>query len=508
MIVPQSGRDKLVKILSSCRHGLLPACCKPAYKLKMDPMSETTPEPIPPNWPVIATILGVLFVAGGLIYGLSQDVGLLVVGILGVGVCLAVGWWLGAETTTAHLETQRLAEAAQTGGMRTVGMGRLDDTRDAIRFARAAIEASPDPVLIIDQNGRLVGTNQASRDRYSIDPGQSRFSAVIRRPNLVEAVDEVFATGESRTLSVESRVPVDRYERVSIAAFSVDSSRFVLMSVQDETEARMSERMRADFLANASHELRTPLAGIIGFIETLRGPAREDEAARDRFLEIMHLQADRMSRLISDLLSLSRIELNEHVAPTARSDFTAAVQEIVESLPPDKQSRIRFAPDGDPLWVIGDWDEIQQIAANLIDNALKYGGADSPVKIKLNGWLDRETALRLAMRDWEGASRLPLTSPELERDRLYCTLRVEDAGPGIARQHLPRLSERFYRVEETATGKSGTGLGLAIVKHIVNRHRGGLVVESEQGRGTAFAVYLPQPFELEPARSEPSLTPA
>lgn len=468
-------------------------------------MPESSIEPTAPNWPAIATILGVLFVACGLIYGLTQNVMQTLSGAIGVSLSLLIGWWLGMESTKNAAEEQSLVSK---GGMSTSApsdvapdAAGVTTVREAVRFARAAIEATPNPVLIVDSAGRLVGTNQASRDRFSIDLGQVRFSAVIRRPNLVDAVSDVFKTGVTRTLSIESRVPVDRYERVSIAAFEADQERFVLLSIQDETEARMSERMRADFLANASHELRTPLAGIIGFIETLRGPARDDAVARDRFLEIMHLQADRMSRLISDLLSLSRIELNEHVAPTARSDFAAAVQEIVESLPPDKQKRIQFKAGDDPLWVIGDWDEIQQIAANLIDNALKYGGAQSDVRIVLSAWLDRESALKSAMREWEGASRLPLTSPEVDRDRLYCTLRVEDSGPGIARQHLPRLSERFYRVEETATGKSGTGLGLAIVKHIVNRHRGGLVVESEQGRGTAFSVYLPQPLELGPVRT-------
>jgi two-component system phosphate regulon sensor histidine kinase PhoR len=468
-------------------------------------MPESSPGRNATNWPVIATILGVLFVACGLIYGLSQNAMLTLLGGIGVSLSVAIGWWLGADTTRTALEGKSLVgqgAVTATNSLDTASEAAVTTmVGDAMRFAQAAIEATPNPVLIVDSAGRLVGTNQPARDRFSIDAGHVRFSAVIRRPNLVDAVSEVFKTGVTRTLSIESRVPVDRYERVSVAAFEADQERFVLLSVQDETEARMSERMRADFLANASHELRTPLAGIVGFIETLRGPAREDAVARDRFLEIMHLQADRMSRLISDLLSLSRIELNEHVAPTARSDFAAAVQEIVESLPPDKQKRIQFKAGDDPLWVIGDWDEIQQIAANLIDNALKYGGAQSDVRIVLSAWLDRESALKAAMREWDGASRLPLTSPEVDRDRLYCTLRVEDAGPGIARQHLPRLSERFYRVEETATGKSGTGLGLAIVKHIVNRHRGGLVVESEQGRGTAFSVYLPQPLELGPVRT-------
>jgi len=468
-------------------------------------MPVSLPERDAPNWPAVATILGLLLVTCGAIYGLSQNPTLMLLGGLGASLAIAVGWWLGAEAAKGPPEVQGPekhgtdpAVAGASAGSEGTGATMAEG---AVRFARAAIEATPNPVLIVDAAGRLVGTNQAARDRFSIDAAQVRFSAVIRRPNLVDAVSEVFKTGVTRTLSIESRVPVDRYERVSIAAFEADQDRFVLLSIQDETEARMSERMRADFLANASHELRTPLAGIVGFIETLRGPAREDAVARDRFLEIMHLQADRMSRLISDLLSLSRIELNEHVAPTARSDFAAAVQEIVESLPPDKQKRIQFKVGDDPLWVIGDWDEIQQIAANLIDNALKYGGAQSEVRIILSAWLDREAALRSGMREWDGASRLPLTSPEVDRERLYCTLRVEDSGPGIARQHLPRLSERFYRVEETATGKSGTGLGLAIVKHIVNRHRGGLVVESEQGRGTAFSVYLPQPLELGPVRT-------
>ncbi len=468
-------------------------------------MPESSSERNALNWPVIATILSVLFVACGLIYGLSQNAMLTLSGGIGVGLTLAIGWWLGADTARTLFERENFlgqGEVTSLADPSPLNEGASATlVRDAVRFARSAIEATPNPVLIVDAAGRLVGTNQPARDRFSIDTGQVRFSAVIRRPNLVDAVSDVFKTGVTRTLSIESRVPVDRYERVSIAVFEADHERFVLLSIQDETEARMSERMRADFLANASHELRTPLAGIVGFIETLRGPAREDAVARDRFLEIMHLQADRMSRLISDLLSLSRIELNEHVAPTARSDFAAAVQEIVESLPPDKQKRIQFKAGDDPLWVIGDWDEIQQIAANLIDNALKYGGAQSEVRIILSAWLDRESALRSAMREWDGASRLPLTSPEVDRDRLYCTLRVEDSGPGIARQHLPRLSERFYRVEETASGKSGTGLGLAIVKHIVNRHRGGLVVESEQGRGTAFSVYLPQPLELGPVRT-------
>jgi two-component system phosphate regulon sensor histidine kinase PhoR len=265
--------------------------------------------------------------------------------------------------------------------------------------------------------------------------------------------------------------------------------------VQDETEARMSERMRADFLANASHELRTPLAAIIGFIETLRGPARNDEAARERFLEVMHGQADRMSRLISDLLSLSRIELNEHVPPTGHTNLTSAVYEAVDGLNPEKKKRIKLSISPTPLMVLGDRDEMAQVVINLLDNALKYSRPGSVVEVVTQCDLTRDAAIKAAIRQWPSAARLPLTTPPVEPDRRYGVLRVEDQGEGIARQHLPRLAERFFRVEITASGKSGTGLGLAIVKHIVSRHRGGLGVESEPERGSAFSVYLPQPEE-------------
>jgi two-component system, OmpR family, phosphate regulon sensor histidine kinase PhoR len=270
-----------------------------------------------------------------------------------------------------------------------------------------------------------------------------------------------------------------------------------MVSIADETEVRMSERMRADFLANASHELRTPLAAIIGFIETLRGPARDDQVAREKFLEVMHTQADRMSRLISDLLSLSRIELNEHVPPTGQSDMAKVVLEAMDSLQPAQKARVTCDIPNRALWVLGDRDEMTQVALNLVDNALKYSKPASKVRVSIRPELSREEALSFALRQWEDAARLPLTSPEIERDRLYHVMRVENDGDGIERQFLPRLSERFFRIEDSASGTSGTGLGLAIVKHIVSRHRAGLTVESELGRGSAFAVYLPVPNEQE-----------
>jgi two-component system, OmpR family, phosphate regulon sensor histidine kinase PhoR len=366
-----------------------------------------------------------------------------------------------------------------------------ESSSSAMRFARRAIEATPTPVIVLDQAGIVIMTNQAARTRFSLGTSRGRFAALIRRPDLLEAVDRVLETREPVTLAMETRVPVDRYERASVVAFDVGGASFVMVSLSDETEVRMSERMRADFLANASHELRTPLAAIIGFIETLRGPARDDEVARARFLEVMANQADRMSRLIADLLSLSRIELNEHVLPTGRVDLATVMLEAVNALQPSQQKRVVMSVHQNPIWVQSDEDEMTQVVTNLVDNALKYSDASQKVTVHLQAGLTRDDAQTSCMRYWDDAARLSLSTPELKRDQLYAIMRVENLGAGIERQFLPRLSERFFRVEDSASGTSGTGLGLAIVKHIISRHRGGLTVESEVGRGTAFGVYLP-----------------
>ena len=266
-----------------------------------------------------------------------------------------------------------------------------------------------------------------------------------------------------------------------------------MLTLRDETELRRSERTRADFLANASHELRTPLASLSGFIETLRGHARDDPDARDRFLGIMQDQAARMARLIEDLMSLSRIELNEHIPPQGRADLRLTVKDVIDALGPiaeDKQVRFDVrAPDEPATARPADRDQLVQVIQNLVENAVKYAPAGSSVLIEVAGDVSAEAAM--APRQI-GAAQMSLLTPDHAVDQRYVCLRIADAGPGIAREHLPRLTERFYRVEGQKGGeRSGTGLGLAIVKHIVNRHRGGLTVESAQGEGTAFCVYLP-----------------
>lgn len=265
-----------------------------------------------------------------------------------------------------------------------------------------------------------------------------------------------------------------------------------LLTLRDETDVRRMELMRVDFLANASHELRTPMASLSGFIETLKGHARDDPKARDRFLDIMAAQAERMSRLVADLLSLSRIELNEHIPPSGRVDLARAASDVVDAISVLSQERgvtVLLNTEATDSRITGDRDEIVQVIQNLTDNGIKYSSVGGLVELTVRSGLEVEAAAgaRLA-----GATRLSLLTPDRDDGARYVVISVRDYGPGMAREHLPRLTERFYRVEGQKSGeRPGTGLGLAIVKHIVNRHRGGMTVESAPGDGSMFSVYFP-----------------
>ena len=259
----------------------------------------------------------------------------------------------------------------------------------------------------------------------------------------------------------------------------------MLITLHDITGIRRSEQMRADFVANASHELRTPLSTLIGFLETLRGPAREDAAARERFLGIMQEQAGRMARLIDDLLSLSRIELEEHTPPTGAVDAVAVLHAVIDSLEMRARERgmsVDLVVTTASARVIGDEDQLTQVFQNLIVNAVKYAAADTPITVTIGG------------RD----AGLEARAGEL-------AVAVADRGDGIPRNHLSRLTERFYRVDPgRSRAIGGTGLGLAIVKHIVNRHRGRLGIDSRVGHGSVFTVFLPTAED----RPEPAPRPA
>ena len=324
------------------------------------------------------------------------------------------------------------------------------------------VSALPDPVLLLDRSGIVAVANRHAAGILDVDPVGRHISTSIRAPQVLEAVDHVLETAGAVRVDFAVHVPVPRHFEAFIAP--IEEGEGALVLVRDLTREQQIERMRADFVANASHELRTPLASLLGFIETLRGSARNDEAARQRFLSLMLAQAERMKRLIDDLLSLSRIEMNAHVRPSGTVDLTQVAQhvrDVLSGLATEGGVEISVLVDG-PMPVRGDWDELVQVVQNLVENAIKYASSGKLVEISGRG------------------------------EDGYFELTVEDHGPGIAPEHLPRLTERFYRISvQESRSRGGTGLGLAIVKHILNRHRGRLVIRSDLGRGSRFTIRVP-----------------
>jgi len=429
----------------------------------------------------------------------------LLAGLAGVVAPLVLAATGQAQTAPAILV------AALVGGL-GLAAARRDDARppsvvlppppagDPLPYA-AIVEALEDPVMVIEAGApgettghRLMFANAAARALFRIQRQDARLITAIRNPQVVELVEEALIGRIQGHTAFEAG---GAHDRVWIAAArplgGIDGAPpLALLVLRDQTDLRRAERMRADFLANASHELRTPLASLSGFIETLRGPARDDEAARDRFLGIMQTQASRMARLIDDLMSLSRIELNEHIAPQGRVDLALPAPAVATALTPvirDKGVRIDWtAPASGVATIDGDRDQIIQVIQNLIDNAVKYSPRDGVIRVEVAAPASGDSP---PVRDPDAAG-LTLLTPDHRPGERYALLRVSDSGPGMPRDALPRLTERFYRVEGQKSGdRTGTGLGLAIVKHIVNRHRGGVSVESVEGRGATFSVWLP-----------------
>ena len=345
----------------------------------------------------------------------------------------------------------------------------------------ASLDALSDPVILIDGRKTIIFFNKAAAGAWPTLVIGMPLSFTLRAPDLVESIDEVLADRSRECEGMFSeRHPVERDFSFRIRglndvdSYSPRTSPSALVIFRDLTEARRLESMRVDFVANASHELRTPLASLIGFIETLQGSARQDPEAQARFLSIMREQGRRMARLIDDLLSLSRVEMSEHRRPTDSVDLTSVVQQSVDTLRPMASARgvtLAIKLSDKPYFIPGDRDELLRVVENLVENGIKYGHAGGRVEIDIQ----------------------PLQG-ELSDD---LALSIRDFGHGIAAEHLPRLTERFYRVDASASRESGgTGLGLAIVKHIVNRHRGRLLIESEKGQGSVFRVILPRAAPL------------
>jgi len=376
--------------------------------------------------------------------------------------------------------------------LRRTEADRLASTRSRLDVDDAIIEALHNPLLLIGPERHIERANAAARALFGERVVGRDFTSCLRRPDVVEAVNSVLAGGMSRSVELLTPGPVERVFEIAMKPFRkpiVEGRRderplMVVMTLHDITGIRRSDQMRADFIANASHELRTPLSSLSGFIETLMGPAREDAEARDRFLFIMREQAARMSRLIQDLMSLSRIEVDEHMPPAESVDVSASVRAVVDALGLKAEARgiaIEVEVEGDVPEIVGDSDQLTQVFQNLVSNAVKYSREETTVSVTIAVVDGRGVGLA-------GAPRVDGGEP----DHRVVSVAVADHGEGIARLHLPRLTERFYRVDAARSrAMGGTGLGLAIVKHIMNRHRGRLQIESEVGVGSVFTVFFP-----------------
>ena len=339
----------------------------------------------------------------------------------------------------------------------------------------AVVAGMPDPAVLLDRAGRVIHLNAAAAQLAPALRKNELAQFALRSPEIITALREAIASTESRRATYLDHVPVDRWMELIITPVPVPTlfggtDKCMLMTFHDQTPLRRVEEMRADFVANASHELRTPLAALSGFIDTLQGPAKDDAKARERFLGIMHTQATRMARLIDDLLSLSRVELSAHVRPDTLVDLVPIIRQVADGLEPlarERQVTIDIELPETPALIAGDREELLRLFENLIENALKYGASGGRVVVSLSAVAGEGT-------------------PEIR-------VMVRDFGPGIAPEHLPRLTERFYRVDVgDSRAQGGTGLGLSLVKHILNRHRGRLLIESVPKQGATFTAAFPQ----------------
>jgi two-component system phosphate regulon sensor histidine kinase PhoR len=384
----------------------------------------------------------------------------------------AVAWqsgaspWLAVAAMLAVVAVAALAprrSAVQRRGGAVASAGRLPvDRLSAPRLA----EAVTDPLILLDAAGVVVHANQPARAAFGVQEGLD-LALRFRAPEMQALLRDLLA-GKGGAVDYLERLPLERLHRVSATPVGGDTGLFVLV-LKDQSEVRRIDRMRADFIANASHELRTPLASIAGFIETLRGPAKNDEATRERFLGIMQGQTARMARLIDDLLSLSRLEMKSFIGPGETVDIVAVIGSVADALghmAGEAGVAIELDLPGAPVRVPGSRDELIQVFENLLENAIKYGQSGKRVQVSL-----------------ERSDAPP--RPEI-------AVTVRDFGPGIPAEHIPRVTERFYRVDmESSRAQKGTGLGLAIVKHILTRHNARLTIRSEPGEGAAFTVHFP-----------------
>jgi two-component system phosphate regulon sensor histidine kinase PhoR len=429
-------------------------------------------------WAALLTVIGIT--VGG------DPAWLAAIGIGGVGFTTGAAWFATRPRTAPASEppSQAAVAAEPLPEENEAPAGVTEDERDRLIESYRVLEAVPLAVLVVDRRRDILWANDRMRQLLGDAVAGRSLMGVLRHPPLIDALDQVMSGQNSEIANAPNAIqgvetPIGR-DRLLIADLKrLDADR-VLVALKDASAEHRLERLRSDFIANVSHELKTPIATLMGFIETLRGPAKGDLEAHERFLGIMHEQAGRMSRLVADLLSLSRIELNEHARPSGAVDVSEVIGRVANALSLRAAERhMRIELPGAPMGrAVGDPDELTQVFQNLIDNAIKYSRPGTAVTISATRIVD--------------PVEIKAHLPGLRRAKAMIAIAVADCGEGIAREHIPRLTERFYRVDPARSRDlGGTGLGLAIVKHVVNRHRGSLEIESTPGEGSVFTVYLP-----------------
>lgn len=409
---------------------------------------------LPPDFspaPLFAVVPGLLMLAAFIADGAINGVEAVLSGLLTV----AGAAWAGLRQARAVPEP----------------VIRVDTT-----LASTILNALPDPVLLLDGRRRVLAANRAADELLGDGLNGRDLCLTLRHPDAQRAV-KLAVGGEATHADAEVvfDAPVRRVHQMQVMRVPHSEGLTVraVVALHEITALKRAESMRADFVANVSHELRSPLSALTGFIETLQTTAKDDAPAQERFLEIMNGEAGRMTRLIDDLLSLSRIEVNEHIRPKGRVNLIKVITDVIDSVQikaARKNMVVNVDLPEDLPDVTGDGDELREVFENLVENALKYGGPGKPVTI----------------------SARPVDAV-VETGTAGVEVTVRDHGEGIAIEHLPRLTERFYRVDKgRSRAVGGTGLGLAIVKHILNRHRGRLTIDSEMGKGSTFKVQLPE----------------
>ena len=397
-----------------------------------------------------------------------------------------MAYYIGSTPTAAQIDTDATSQA---GMSEPAPPGEIENLLMTLPFAALMISADQRIAAINPKAAKILGRHE-TRGALA--------NTVLRQPELLDATKRVAQSAASEMLEFTLHGDTETWMAYVQSGAAIGS---VIVIFEDRTEVRRAERARADFLANASHELRTPLTALAGFIETMRGPAKDDKDAWENFLEIMQQQTERMKRLVTDLLSLSRIEFSEHRAPDTLIELNTLVRRTQQGLEPiaaERKVDLKLSLPEETMWAIADADEIVQIIQNLASNAIKYTPHGGEVEIRLGHSQTMASAARESRLPLPEARRVQLLNARASREVPAAWIRISDNGSGIPAQHLPRLGERFYRVDESRGGKiEGTGLGLAIVKHIIARHRGGFAVESVEEHGSIFSVWMPRVIDVD-----------